>query len=185
MAYEMVRRSVNPHGEPIPGYTMDFAIHARPDGGYRLKDRNVKDATGKGRVLAVDGFADLLEALLPTLVRNHQDFYASQAEPVEGGKQVGLVAEKRSGDEPYRIVRRSISRHTGDPIDGFTMDLRIHGRPDGTYRLKDRNVENDPPGANVLPVDSFAELLEVFVPALTRNHQEFFASQPTAAAAGA
>jgi hypothetical protein len=168
----MVRRSVNPHGEPIPGYTLDFSIHARPDGSYRLKDRNVQDATGKGRVLAVGSLDALLAALLPTLARNHEEFYAAQAPPAPGDKQVGLPADERHG--LHSIVRRTVGRHTGEPIEGYTMDLRIHGRPDGRYVLKDRNVLNDPPKANVLVVEDFAELLEVFVSALVRNHQEFF-----------
>jgi hypothetical protein len=80
---------------------------------------------------------------------------------------------------PYEIVRRTKHLHDDNPVTGYSMDLRIHGRPDGGYVIKDLNS-----GEPRFRVDDFAAMVEALLPALVRNHIEYYASDGADAVAG-
>jgi hypothetical protein len=77
MPHEFVRRTVrHRNAEPLAGYSLDLIINAGADGKYVLKDLNSPE-----RGLRVDSLADLLGALVPAVVRSHDEHFAAAPVP--------------------------------------------------------------------------------------------------------
>jgi hypothetical protein len=175
VSYSLARRLRHLRSdEPISGYSMELRIHACPDGRYVLEDRN-----GDGSRFGVDGTDGLLGALLPALVHNHVDYFASEKAGAEAAKVKSRTAEADREPEssaPFRLV----GRPSDEPGAEHMLELRIHARPDGGYVVEDNNTD-----ARRLRVEGFAAMLAALVPVLVRDRGEQHAAPETTTASEA
>jgi hypothetical protein len=78
------------------------------------------------------------------------------------------------------FYRRTVSRKSRRPLTGYSLDLKLHGRADGTYNLRDHVG-----GLHALQCDDFADAIGAFTAALVRTHEaQFGKTMPTTSSEG-